>query len=150
MGLLDSKGEFDLSLLNKRARHLLEKAAQEEHASIAAFARLTLQLMALGAPPELISASIRAQADELSHAQSMSQNGIAALWRRTRTRISQYGGHICARHDGQKFLMETILDGCINETIAAAEAGWMASQCTITPIQKSCTRLQKMSNNIPH
>src|SRR5690606_5028584 len=39
-----------------------------EHASIAAFARFTLQRLGLGAPAELVAASTRAQADELEHA----------------------------------------------------------------------------------
>lgn len=40
---------------------------QMEHASIAAFARFSLQLLALGAPPELVDACTRALADETSH-----------------------------------------------------------------------------------
>jgi hypothetical protein len=38
-----------------------------EHASVAAFARLTLDLMALGAPPELVSAAQRDALDEIRH-----------------------------------------------------------------------------------
>jgi hypothetical protein len=38
-----------------------------EHASVAAFARLTLDLMALGAPPELIAAANRDALDEIRH-----------------------------------------------------------------------------------
>lgn len=38
-----------------------------EHASVAAFARLTLDLMALGAPPSLIEASQRDALDEVRH-----------------------------------------------------------------------------------
>jgi hypothetical protein len=41
---------------------------QMEHASIAAFARFSLQLLALGAPPELVDACTRALADETAHA----------------------------------------------------------------------------------
>lgn len=39
-----------------------------EHASVAAFARFTLQLLAMGAPAELVQASVGAAADELDHA----------------------------------------------------------------------------------
>jgi len=42
--------------------------ALAEHASIASFARFTLQLLALGAPPSLVSRSARAMADEIRHA----------------------------------------------------------------------------------
>jgi hypothetical protein len=40
-----------------------------EHASIASFARFTLQLLALGAPPALVQASIAAGDDERRHAE---------------------------------------------------------------------------------
>jgi len=40
-----------------------------EHASIASFARLTLQLLSLGAPPDLLAASQRATRDEIDHAE---------------------------------------------------------------------------------
>lgn len=40
-----------------------------EHASVAAFARLTLDLMALGAPPALIAAGNRDALDEIRHAE---------------------------------------------------------------------------------
>jgi hypothetical protein len=40
-----------------------------EHASVAAFARLTLDLMALGAPPELVAGANRDALDEIRHAE---------------------------------------------------------------------------------
>jgi hypothetical protein len=40
----------------------------EEHASVAAFARFTMLLLSVGAPPELIVASQRASLDEVKHA----------------------------------------------------------------------------------
>jgi hypothetical protein len=43
------------------------RMGQMEHASIAAFARFSLQLLALGAPPELVEACNRALVDETAH-----------------------------------------------------------------------------------
>jgi len=43
------------------------RMGQMEHASIAAFARFSLQLLSLGAPPELIDACTQALADETAH-----------------------------------------------------------------------------------
>ena len=43
--------------------------ARMEHASIAAFARLSLELLSLGAPPDLLRQSASAQADEIHHAE---------------------------------------------------------------------------------
>jgi hypothetical protein len=42
--------------------------ARAEHASIASFARFTLHLLALGAPSEIVSRSVRAMDDETRHA----------------------------------------------------------------------------------
>jgi hypothetical protein len=42
----------------------------EEHASIAAFARLTLHLLAVGAPPELVEKAHLASLDEIRHART--------------------------------------------------------------------------------
>jgi hypothetical protein len=45
-----------------------EKRARMEHSSIGAFSRLSLDLIALGAPPELIAGAHRAAQDEIEHA----------------------------------------------------------------------------------
>jgi hypothetical protein len=52
--------------------------AQAEHASIASFARVTLQLMAAGAPASLLAETQRATADEVRHARICF--GLAALY----------------------------------------------------------------------
>jgi hypothetical protein len=44
------------------------RMGQLEHGSIAAFARFSLQLLALGAPPDLVEACTQALADETAHA----------------------------------------------------------------------------------
>ncbi len=45
------------------------KLAGDEHASVAAFSRLSLELLAAGAPPELVAATHRAALEEVEHAQ---------------------------------------------------------------------------------
>jgi hypothetical protein len=60
-------------LCPRTARLLSEtwlKDALEEHASIAAFARFSLHLLAVGAPPELLVMSHRAALDEIVHARA--------------------------------------------------------------------------------
>jgi len=42
-----------------------------EHASVASFAQVSLQLLALGAPPELLRGAHQAALDEIEHAQAM-------------------------------------------------------------------------------
>lgn len=51
------------------ARDWLHDAC-EEHASIAAFARFTMHLVSVGAPPEMIAESQRASLDEIKHARA--------------------------------------------------------------------------------
>jgi hypothetical protein len=66
--------ELELATLDADTRAALADAwASEglgEHASIAAFTRFTIQLLALGAPSALIQASLRARGDEVRHARA--------------------------------------------------------------------------------
>jgi hypothetical protein len=97
------------------------RIALMEHASIAAFARFTLELLWLGAPPELVEASHRALSDETEHARL-----AFAL-------ASVYGGSpvgpgpldLHGALDGVDALgivRRAITEGCIGETVAATEA----------------------------
>lgn len=103
------------------------RAGRAEHASVAAFARSSLRLLSLGAPPELLSATAAAMADEVGHARACF--GVAsALARRPvgpgplRTSDALDGGF-----DAATVLRETLIEGCIGETLAAAEAAVAAS-----------------------
>ncbi|CAN94136.1 hypothetical protein predicted by Glimmer/Critica [Sorangium cellulosum So ce56] len=64
----------DVTALDPATRAALAEAwladARLEHASLASFARFTLDLLALGAPPALIDAAQRALSDELQHARA--------------------------------------------------------------------------------
>ena len=100
-----------------------------EHASIAAFARFTLQLLALGAPLELIEESNRAQADEARHARLAFE--LATHYAGTPVgpgRLSLSGPMLDA--DGEAILQTTIEEGCIGETCAALEAAFAADLCS--------------------
>ena len=117
--------ELDLSHASTEQRELAGQAwcriGQMEHASVAAFARFALQLLSLGAPPELIEATTAAMADETRHAQLAF--GLAS---------ALHGQSVGpAALDVEHSLLETslldvtrlvILEGCIGETCAALEA----------------------------
>ena len=93
-----------------------------EHASVAAFARFTLQLLALGAPAELVSGSGQAMQDEIKHAEL----GFALA--------SFYAGHAVgpghlsmdSALDAENSLADVVRmvfrEGCVGETTAALEA----------------------------
>jgi hypothetical protein len=112
-----------------------ERDALEEHASIAAFARFALQLLAVGAPPELIAGAQRAGLDEVRHAQQ-----AFALARR-------YGGAAIGpaplRVDdalGARSLAEiaelAAEEGCVGETLGAILAGHQAAIATDPTVQR--------------
>jgi hypothetical protein len=56
------------SALGHRVATAWRENAKTEHASVSAFARLTLDLMALGAPPDLLVESQKDALDEIAHA----------------------------------------------------------------------------------
>jgi hypothetical protein len=66
--------DLEVATLDAETRVALADAwaseALSEHASVAAFTRFTIQLLALGAPRELVEASLRAKGDELRHARA--------------------------------------------------------------------------------
>jgi hypothetical protein len=93
-----------------------------EHASVAAFARLSLELMALGAPPELVEGAHKAALDEARHARV-----CFAL-------ASAYAGEAIDPDglpeavlpldapDFARLAAECVVDGCFGEAVGAAAA----------------------------
>jgi hypothetical protein len=114
----------------ERLRDRWLASARYEHASVAAFARVSLQLLSLGAPAELLRATQQAATDEVRHAQLCL--GLAAAYG---------GGPPCEagplRIDGcmssgmdlEAALREAILEGALGEGTAALEALEGARAC---------------------
>jgi len=116
------------------------RAAQLEHASIAAFARFALQLLSLGAPPQLVQDATSAMADETAHAQLCFELA------------SRYAGGTLGPGplviDGAMtptFLPEVVQlvieEGCIGETVAALEAEEAAAHATEPSIRQAMQRI---------
>lgn len=100
-----------------------------EHASIGSFARVTLQLLALGAPADLVADTQRAAADEVAHARLA--YGLA----------SAYGGAPIGPGplplDGlaldlapEDVLDALITEACVGETLSALEVTEAADRAT--------------------
>ena len=97
------------------------RIALMEHASVAAFARFVLDLLALGAPAELVQASQRALGDEITHAelcftlasryagQPLGPSALDTTGALTATSLVE-----CA--------LRAFEEACIGETLAVAEA----------------------------
>lgn len=105
------------------------RAGLMEHASIAAFARFTLQLLALGAPVELVELSNAATADETKHARRCF--GQASRFADRVLGPSALGMHGALGEVNLAEVVELVLlEGCVGETVAALEAGAARDRAT--------------------
>jgi hypothetical protein len=98
------------------------RAAQAEHASIGSFARFTLQLLAVGAPPDLLRDAQRAALDEIAHAEQAF--AIASVYAGDALGPGPLpiDANVIGKVDLESVIESTVVEGCIGETLAAAEA----------------------------
>jgi len=102
--------------------------ARLEHASVASFARFTLQMMALGAPPDILLAIQQAAADEIRHAQIT----FALAGRYSGAPVGPGAMRLddaAPAFDVDGVLAGLIAEACLGETIGAAEAAEAARRC---------------------
>jgi hypothetical protein len=98
------------------------EAARAEHASIASFANLSLRLLALGAPPDLVADAHAAALDEIRHARLAFELASAYAGEPLAPVRFDDAARMSASGDLAALAIETLVDGCINETVAAALA----------------------------
>lgn len=119
----------DASSSNDRLRRALRDSWTEdalmEHASVASFARLSLRLLALGAPSELVEASQRAALDELAHARFCFERASHFAGERVRPGALAVDDALCAESFAD-FVRTNLVEGCIGETLAAVRMGEQA------------------------
>lgn len=101
--------------------------ARSEHASVASFARATLELLALAAPPALVAASQRASLEEIEHARLCfalaSRYAGAALGPGPLPAVPTRPAELV------RLACDTFVEGCVGETIAALVATRAARRC---------------------
>jgi hypothetical protein len=115
---------------------------RDEHASIAAFARFTLLLLSVGAPPRLVAASQRASLDEIRHARDCfafaARYGDRAV-----------GPSALVVHDslGLASLVEIAAlaaqEGCLGETIGVALVEEALAGARDPEVVESLTRIHR-------
>lgn len=92
--------------------------AGAEHASIASFALLALELLALGAPPDLVSAASRAAVDEARHARLCF--GLAAAYGGEPREPAELPPLRAPRASFERVAVSSLVEGVYGEGLAAA------------------------------
>jgi hypothetical protein len=111
-----------------------------EHASVAAFARLTLDLMALGAPPDLVADANRDALDEIRHAElcfglARAIDGRAqspgAFPEAARARTLSRSRTLALA----QLAVDSLVDGALHEGVSARIIAKLARRCDAPAIQ---------------
>lgn len=108
--------------------HWIDVAALE-HASVASFARHTLELLALGAPADLVADVQQAAADEVRHAQ-LAYGMVQALGGESVGPGALDVVGMGPRATPGAVLEALLREGCVGETFGAAEAALASSRAT--------------------
>jgi len=123
-----SKGQGpgpEMAGLGAQARAALRdhwaKAAAMEHASVASFARFVLDLLGLGAPPELVLAAQEALKDEVEHARACFALASAYAGEALGPGPLATAGALSGV-DRQTVARAVLREACVGETLAAIEA----------------------------
>jgi len=131
--------DLDVSTLDAATRAALAEGWAQlgllEHASVAAFARFTLQLLGLGAPHALVLESNQAIFDETRHAELCF--GLAACFGGGAAgpgKLDSQGA--LARTSLNDVVLDTFLEGCIGETVAALEATEALATATVPAVRQ--------------
>ena len=128
------------------ARAWLADAALE-HASIASFARLALDLMAHGAPPDLIAGAHAAALDEIEHARiafAFASERAGEPFGPGALPIASLARDLASRaRDLASLARETFTDGCIGETLAALDARDRAEAARDPRVRRALLRIAR-------
>jgi len=117
------------------------RMGRHEHAAVASFSRLNLQLLGLGAPAWLVAASTRAIADEVAHARMCF--GIAEAFASTPVGPGplDVSGAVVGPPTLADVLVETMVEGCVTETVSTALAAHARDQCSVPSIRRVLDRI---------
>jgi hypothetical protein len=113
--------EPDVDGLHPEARELLatawSAAALDEHAAVAAFARVALDLLAHGAPAHLVARTTEAATEEVHHARLGFALASAYAGRSVAPGAFPLGDQVPVTQDLAAFAAATAREGCLGETL---------------------------------
>ncbi len=110
-----------------------------EHASIASFARATLELMALGAPPALLADTQRAALDEVRHAELCF--GLVERYLGRRVAPGPLAAATPRPAELTRFAVDTFVEGCVAETVATLAATRALAGCRDQEVARVLARI---------
>ncbi len=116
------------------------RAALLEHAAVAAFARLVMQLMSLGAPPDLIDEAQVAMGDKTAHAKLCF--ALASAYAGSNVQPRRLNINRALNADSPLDILRVVVrEGCIGETLAAVEAAEGRENATDTVVKQVLSRI---------
>jgi hypothetical protein len=131
--------------LGEEARRRLADAwaadAQLEHASVASFSRLSLELLAFGAPAELIELTHRAALDEVRHSQLCFALASAYAGTDLAPSALPVGPHVALARDLSALVASAVLEGCVGETLAAVQASAQRDQASDPAVKRALSTI---------
>lgn len=110
--------------------------ARYEHASVASFGRFALELMAVGAPAELIAAAHEAALDEVRHAQACFALASTYAGESLSPDRFPFGDGVSVSSDLVDIAVRTAIEGGIEETIAAVHASEQLAAATDPAVRR--------------
>ncbi len=125
--------------LRARLAAAWRRDALAEHASIASFARATLELLSVGAPADLVARCQQAGLDEVDHAQRCfalaSRYGAAPIAPGPLPALSPRAADLA------RLAADTFAEGCVAESIAALVAERSAGGCADEALRECLTTI---------
>jgi hypothetical protein len=115
--------------------------AQLEHASVASFSRLSLELLAFGAPAELIELSHRAALDEVRHSQLCFALASAYAGTELAPSALPMGPHVALARDLSALVASAVLEGCVGETLAAVQASEQRERASDPAVKRALSTI---------
>lgn len=135
----------DVAALDVATRAQLADAwladAQAEHASVASFARFALELLSIGAPPELVADAHAAARDEIEHARICFALASAYAGAPHGPGPLMVDGSLSRCGDLYAIVRATVEEGCVGETLAALEAEAAVARATDPVVRAALTRI---------
>lgn len=133
-GWVSDTSRPDTTGLSRTQRAMLAEAYAAsglmEHASVACFSRLALELMAAGAPALLVSEAHRAALDEVEHARACFSLASAYAGEAIEPGPIDLGGALAIDADLASIAVAAVREGCVGETLASVEAKAAAASTT--------------------